>query len=110
MGRERQKEGPELWRHTTSNATPRHPYAQNGAAATRRRRVAVARNYPPPNWREREMEYLSNALALTMREGVPTPFQMWLQNGGYFSTDGRGREGGSEPCQIRFGGIRLRGG
>ena len=57
----------------TRPVTPRHAththkteQLQPTAAASG---VAVARNYPPPNWSKREMEYLSNALAMTMRGG-----------------------------------------
>ena len=60
--------------------------------------------------RERRDGIFKQCVGIDNEGGGSTPFQMWLQNGGYFSTDGREGEGGSEPCQIRFGGIRLRGG
>ena len=96
----------------TRPVTPRHAththkteQLQPTAAASG---VAVARNYPPPKWSKREMEYLSNALAMTMRggrteEGVSHSFsfRMWLQNGGYFPLMGKGERGeGRSP--VRF--------
>ena len=83
----------------TRPVTPRHAththkteQLQPTAAASG---VAVARNYPPPNWSKREMEYLSNALAMTMRGGrteeggfplflLPNVAAKWW----IFSTDG----------------------